>query len=77
MELGADSTISVLGGGSVSANLEDDIENCGGARVGGRVFDEDEDDEEEVPPWFVRTVIAKAAMASQFKLYQDWLVSRG
>jgi hypothetical protein len=30
----------------VSANLEDDIENCGGARVGEPMFDEDE---EEVP----------------------------
>jgi hypothetical protein len=50
LEQGADSTISVLGGGSVSANLEDDIENCGGARVGGRVLDEDEEDEEEVLP---------------------------
>jgi hypothetical protein len=34
LELGADSTISVLGDGSASANLEDDIENCDGARVG-------------------------------------------
>jgi hypothetical protein len=50
LELGADSAILVLGGGSTSANLKDDIENCDGARVGGRVFDEDEEDEEEVPP---------------------------
>jgi hypothetical protein len=49
MELGADSTIPVLGGGSTSANLEDEMENCGGVIVGGRVFDEDEDDEEKVP----------------------------
>jgi hypothetical protein len=47
LELGADCTISVLGDGSASANLEDDIENCDGARVGGRALDEDE---EEVLP---------------------------
>jgi hypothetical protein len=39
LELGADSTVSVLGGGSTSANLEDDIENCDGAKIGGRVLD--------------------------------------
>jgi hypothetical protein len=49
LELGTDSTTPVLGHGSASANLEDDIENCGGTRVGGRVTDEDEEDEEEVP----------------------------
>jgi hypothetical protein len=46
LELGADSIILVLGGGSASAKFEDDIENCDGARVGGHVFDEDE---EKVP----------------------------
>jgi hypothetical protein len=50
LELGADSTAPVLGGGPASANLEDDIESCGGTRVGGRVSDEDEEDEEEVSP---------------------------
>jgi hypothetical protein len=49
LELGADSTISVLGDGSASANLKDDIENCDGAKVGGRVLDEDEEDEEILP----------------------------
>jgi hypothetical protein len=48
LELGADPTALVLGGGLASANLEDDIENCGGVRVGGRVLDEDEEEEEEV-----------------------------
>ena len=33
-----------------SANLEDDIESRGGTRVGGRVFDDDEEDEEEGSP---------------------------
>jgi hypothetical protein len=50
LELGADPTTSVLSDGSVSANLEDDIENCDGARVGGRVLNEDEEEEEEVVP---------------------------
>jgi hypothetical protein len=50
LELGTDSTISVLGDGLASANLEDDIENYDCARVGGRVLDEDEEDEEEVLP---------------------------
>jgi hypothetical protein len=45
--LDADLATSVLGGGPVSANLEDDIEGCGGVRVGGRVLDKDE--EEDVP----------------------------
>ena len=49
LELGADPTALVLGGGLASANLEDDIENCGGVRVGGRVLDEDEEEEEVVP----------------------------
>jgi hypothetical protein len=49
LELGTDSTIPVLDGGLASANLEDDIESCVGARVGRRVLDEDEEDEEEVP----------------------------
>jgi hypothetical protein len=48
LELGADPTISVLGGGSASANLEDDTENYDGARVGGHVLDGDEEDEEEI-----------------------------
>jgi hypothetical protein len=50
LELGADPTASVLDGGPASANLEDDIEDCDGARVGGRVLDEDEEEEEEVFP---------------------------
>jgi hypothetical protein len=50
LELGANSTAPVLVGGPASGNLEDDIEICGGTRVGGRVFDEDEEDEEEVSP---------------------------
>jgi hypothetical protein len=50
LELGVDSTAPVLIGGSASTNLEDDIESCGGTRVGGRVFDEVEEDEEEVSP---------------------------
>jgi hypothetical protein len=53
LELRADSAAPILGGDPTSANLEDDIENCGGTRVGGRVSDEDEEDEEdeeEVPP---------------------------
>jgi hypothetical protein len=33
----------------VSANLEDVIESRGGTRVGGRVFDEDKEDEEVSP----------------------------
>jgi hypothetical protein len=50
LELGADYTAPVPLGGSTSANLKDDIESRGGTRVGGRVFDEDEEDEEEVSP---------------------------
>jgi hypothetical protein len=50
LELGADSTAPVLGGGPTSANLEDDIESCGGTRVSGRVSNKDEEDEEEVSP---------------------------
>jgi hypothetical protein len=45
LELDADPTTSVLGGGPASANLEDDIEDCDGVRVGGRVLDEDEEEE--------------------------------
>jgi hypothetical protein len=44
LELGADFTALVLGGGPASANLEDDIESCGGTRVGGHVSDEDEEE---------------------------------
>jgi hypothetical protein len=43
----ADSAAPVLDGDLASANFEDDIESCGGTRVGGRVSDKDE---EEVPP---------------------------
>jgi hypothetical protein len=50
LELGAESTVLVFGGGLASANLEDDIENCDGARVGGCVLDEDEEEEEEIIP---------------------------
>jgi hypothetical protein len=50
LELGANSTTPVLVGGLASGNLEDDIEICGGTRVGGSVFDEDKEDEEEVSP---------------------------
>jgi hypothetical protein len=48
-ELGADSAALDLGGDPVGANLEDDIESCGGTRVGERVSDEEEEDEEEAP----------------------------
>jgi hypothetical protein len=48
LELDADPTTSVLGGGLASTNLEDDIGGCDGVRVGGRGLDEDEE-EEEVP----------------------------
>jgi hypothetical protein len=50
LELGADPTASVLGGGLASTNLDDDIEDCAGVRVGGRVLDEDEEEEEEIVP---------------------------
>jgi hypothetical protein len=50
LELGADSTAPVLYSGPASTNLEDDIESCGGTRVGRCVSDEDEEDEEEVSP---------------------------
>jgi hypothetical protein len=50
LELDADPTTSVLGGGPASANLEDNIKDCDGVRVGGRVLDEDEEKEEEVVP---------------------------
>jgi hypothetical protein len=39
LELGADPTASVLGGGLASANLEDDIGKCDGVRVGGHVLE--------------------------------------
>ena len=38
-----------LGGDPASADLEDDIESCGGIRAGGRVSKEEEY-EEEIPP---------------------------
>jgi hypothetical protein len=50
LELGADSAALVLGANPASANLEDDIESYGGTRIGGCVCDEDEEDEEEIPP---------------------------
>jgi hypothetical protein len=49
LELDADPTTSILGGGPVSTNLEDDIGGCDGIRVGGRVLDQDE--EEECHTW--------------------------
>jgi hypothetical protein len=54
LELGTDSTPFVLDDGSTSANLENDIENCDGARVGGHVLDEDEEEEEEVVPMILK-----------------------
>jgi hypothetical protein len=51
LELDADPTTSILDGGPTSTNLEDDIGDCDGVRVGGRVLGEDEE-EEEVP--FIR-----------------------
>jgi hypothetical protein len=53
LELGVDPTALVLGGGPASANLEDDIEDCDGVRVGCRELDEEEEEEEEVVP-FIR-----------------------
>jgi hypothetical protein len=47
LELDADPTASVLSGGPASTNLEDDIRDCDGVRVGDRVLNEDE--EEDVP----------------------------
>jgi hypothetical protein len=46
LELGANSATPDLGGDPASANLEDDIESCGGTRVGGHVSDKEEEDEE-------------------------------
>jgi hypothetical protein len=43
LELGVDSFAPVLDGGLVSSNLEDDIESCGGTKVGKHVSDEDEE----------------------------------
>jgi hypothetical protein len=51
LELGADSAAPNLGGDPASANLEDDIESCGGTRSGGRVSYEEGEDEEEVHPF--------------------------
>jgi hypothetical protein len=50
LELDADPTTSILGGGPTSTNLEDDIGGYDGVRVGGRVLDEDEEEEEEEIP---------------------------
>jgi hypothetical protein len=47
LEQDADLMTSVLGSGPASTNLEYDIGGCDGVRVGGRVLDEDE--EEDVP----------------------------
>jgi hypothetical protein len=77
LELGADSAAPDLGGDPTSADLEDDIKSCGGIRAGGRVSEKEEEDEEEVPLWFARIVVAKPATMSQFRLCQDWLISRG
>jgi hypothetical protein len=74
---GVDSAAPDLGGDPAGADLEDDIESCGGTRASGRVSDEEGEDEEEVPLWFARIVIAKLAMMSQFRLCQGWLIFRG
>jgi hypothetical protein len=52
LELEADSSTPDLGGDPTSADLEDDIENCGGIKASGRVSKEEEmdEDEEDVPP---------------------------
>jgi hypothetical protein len=54
LELDADPMTSVLGGGPLSAILEDDIEGCDDVSVGGRVLDEDEEEEEEVVPFICK-----------------------
>jgi hypothetical protein len=48
LELDVDPTTSLLGGGSASTNLEDNIRGCDDVRFGGHVLDED-DEEEKVP----------------------------
>jgi hypothetical protein len=50
LELDADPTTSLLGGGPASTNLEDNIGRCDDVRVGGRVLDEDEEEQEEEVP---------------------------
>jgi hypothetical protein len=57
LELGADPTALGLGGGPASTNLEDDIEDCAGVRVGGRVLDEDEEEEDEVSPLIRKKIL--------------------
>jgi hypothetical protein len=74
LELGANSMAPVPIGGPTSANLEDDIESRGGTRVSGRVFDEGEEDEEEVSPLFAITTVAETSIMSQSRLCQEWLV---
>jgi hypothetical protein len=74
LELEADFAVLDLGGDPASADLEDDIESCGGIRAGGRVWMRMR---RMILLWFVGIVVAKPAMMSQFRLYQGWLTSRG
>jgi hypothetical protein len=64
LELGADSAAPDLDGDPSGADLEDDIESCGGTRAGGHVSKKQEEDNEEVPLWFVRVAVAKPATLS-------------
>jgi hypothetical protein len=77
LELGVNSVAPDHGGDPASADLEDDIESCGGIRAGGSVSEEEEEDAEEVPLWFARIVVAKPATMPQFRLCQGWLMLRG
>jgi hypothetical protein len=63
LELEANYAAPDLGGDPASADLEDDIESCGGIRAGGRVSEEEEveEDEEDVPPLVHRNCRSKAS----------------
>jgi hypothetical protein len=64
LELEADSAAPDLGGDPASADLEDDIESCGGIRAGRHVSEEEEveeEDGEDVPPLVCRNRRSKAS----------------
>lgn len=78
MELEADSAALNLGDDAADADLEDDVESCGGVRASRYVMEEEEDDgdEEDVLPWYIGIVVVRLTMTFQTSFSQGWLASR-